>query len=70
MIDVQCNARRCKMKLSGTGAELSTETGIIIKGVYDAIMESCPAGSENAYGNMYRMYILKALTDCTTDKTP
>lgn len=65
MIDVQCNAGRCKMELSGTGAELSAETGTIIKGIYDALMKSCPAGAETTYGNMYRMCILKALTDCT-----
>lgn len=64
MIDVQCNAGRCKMELSGTGAELSAETGTIIKGIYDVLMKSCPAGAENTYGNMYRMCILKALTEC------
>lgn len=65
MIDVKCNAGHCEMMLEGTGAEISKETGTIIKGVYNAIMKSCPAGAETTYGNMYRMCILKALTDCT-----
>lgn len=55
------------MELSGTGAELSAETGTIIKCIYDALMKSCPAGAENTYGNMFRLCILKALTDCTTE---
>lgn len=67
MIDIQCTAGHCKMELSGTGAELSAETGTIIKGIYDALMKSCPAGAETAYGNMYRLCILKALTHCTTE---
>lgn len=70
MIDVQCNTGHCKMNLNGTGAELSAETGTIIKGIYDAIMKSCPEGAENTYGNMYRLCILKALTHCTTEETP
>lgn len=67
MIDVQCNAGHCKMKLRGTGAELSAETGTIIKGIYDALMKSCPTGAETIYSNMYRLRILKSLTECTTE---
>ncbi len=70
MIDVKCTAGHCEMMLEGTVAEISKETGTIIKGVYNAIMKSCPAGMETVYGNLYRMHILKAVTECTQEETP
>lgn len=52
------------MELSGTCAELTAETCSIIKGIYDVLMKSCPVGTEYTYGNIYRMCILTALSDC------
>lgn len=64
MIELKTNDGHCELSLNGTGAELATDTGVIIHAVYNALMKSVPDFMQAAYGNFYRVAVLKAITDC------
>lgn len=64
MIEVKTNDGHCELSLNGTGSELATDTGVIIHAIYNGIMKSVPEFMQSAYGNFFRVAVLKAITDC------
>ncbi len=64
MIELKTENGHCELSLNGTGAELATDTSVIIHAVYNGIMKSVPEFMQTAYGNFFRVAVLKAITDC------
>lgn len=64
MIELKTENGHCKLTLEGTCAELSKDTQVIIHAVYNAIMKSVPDFTKTAYGNFFRISVMKAATDC------
>lgn len=65
MIELKCNEGRCKTSMNGTGSMLTAETGTIIKAIYHALMQAAPGGLQDMYANLYRLSVLRALSECT-----
>lgn len=70
MIELKCNEGQCEISMYGSGALLTAETGTIIKDIYHALMQSAPDGLKDMYANLYRLTILRAISECTPDKIP
>ena len=64
MIELKTENGHCELTLDGTGAELSKDTQVIIHAVYNALMKSVPDFAKTAYGNYFRISVMKAATDC------
>jgi len=64
MIELKTKDGHCELSLNGTGAELATDTGVIIHAIYNGIMKSVPDFMQSAYGNFFRVSVMKAITDC------
>lgn len=64
MIELKTENGHCELLLNGTGAELATDTGVIIHAIYNGIMKSVPDFMQATYGNFFRVSVLKAITDC------
>lgn len=70
MIELKCNEGHCETSMSGSGIVLATETGIIVKAIYHALMQAAPDGLQDMYAYLYRLTVLRAISDCTPDETP
>lgn len=70
MIELKCNEGHCETSMCGSGALLTAETGTIIKGIYHALMQAAPDGLQDMYANLYRITVLRAISECTPDETP
>ena len=67
MIKAESENGHCGVELSGTAAILAAETGTLIHAVYNGILKQLPASVHNSFGNIYRLTVLKALTECTPE---
>lgn len=67
MIKAEYDSGDCVVKLSGRAAVLAAETGALILAIYNGIREQLPTCAHNSFGNIYRITILKALTECTPE---
>lgn len=71
MIELKCNEGHCETSMCGSVALLTAETGTIIKGIYHALMQAAPDGLQDMYvNNLYRLTVLRAISDCTPDEIP
>lgn len=70
MIKLKCNDGHCETSMCGSGALLTAETGMIIKGIYYALMHAAPDGLQDMYANLYRLTVLRAINECTPDEIP
>lgn len=70
MIELKCIEGHCETSMNGTGAMLSAETGTIIHAIYHALMQAAPDGLQDMYANLYRLTVLRAISECTPDETP
>lgn len=64
MIKAESDMEKCGIMLSGTPAVLAAETGTMIQAIYKSILEKMPPAAHDSFGNMYRLCILKSLTEC------
>lgn len=64
MIKAESDMGKCRVELSGTPALLAAETGTLIQAIYNGILEKMPPAAHNSFGNIYRLTILKSLTEC------
>lgn len=67
MIKAESEQGHCAVELSGTAAILAAETGTLIHAIYNGIIEQIPECAHNSFGNIYRLTVLKALTECTPE---
>lgn len=70
MIELKCNDGQFETFMCGSGTLLTAETGTIIKGIYQALMQAAPDGLQDTYAKLYRLTVLRAISDCTPDETP
>lgn len=64
MIKAESDMGKCRVELSGTPALLAAEAGTLIQAIYNGILEKMPPAAHNSFGNIYRLTILKSLTEC------
>lgn len=64
MIKAESDMGKCGVMLSGTPAVLAAETGTLIQAIYNGILEKMPPAAYDSFGNMYRLCVLKSLTEC------
>ena len=64
MIHLTVDSGHYEIEMSGTGREITGDTYTIIRAVYDAMMKATPEIAHDMYGNLYRLLLMKAFSDC------
>lgn len=65
MIKAECKENGCAVELTGTASTIAKETAVMVQAIFNGVCEAMPKQVHTTYGNIYRLCILKALTECT-----